>query len=62
MAESSKRTPAGVWAQEWVEWINQLFRINAQRRAAWFKGQTELFVPLDLEVTYQETCRVLRIP
>ena len=29
------------------------FRINAQRRAAWFKGQTEVFVPLDGEVRRQ---------
>ena len=53
VADSSKGTPAGVWAQEWVEWIDRLFRINAQRRAAWFKGQTELFVPLALEVRRQ---------
>ena len=53
LAESSKGTPAGVWAREWVELIDPLFGINAQRRAAWFKGQTELFAPLDKEVRRQ---------
>lgn len=50
---SSPRAPAGVWAREWVELTNQLFRTNAQRRTAWFQGQTELFVALDLEVRRQ---------
>ena len=53
LAESSKGTPAGVWAQEWVELIDRLFRINAQRRGAWFKEESGLFVPLDLEVRRQ---------
>ena len=39
--------------QEWVELIDRLLRINAQRREAWFNGQSELFVPLDLEVRRQ---------
>lgn len=53
LVESSKGTPAGIWAREWVELIDRLFRINAQRREAWFKGETVLFVPLDMEVRRQ---------
>ena len=53
LVESSKGTPARVWAQEWVELIDRLFQINAQRRKAWFKGESVLFVPLDMEVRRQ---------
>jgi transposase len=48
LAESSKP-----WAQGWVDLINQLFKTNGQRRQAWFKKQSDLFAPLDLEVRRQ---------
>lgn len=61
LAESSKGTPVGLWAQEWVELIDQLFRINARRRLAWFNGQAELVVALKLELRRQvEAIRVRR--
>ena len=50
VAESSKQSAAGIWAREWVELIDGLFGVNAQRQAAWLKGQSPLFVALDLEV------------
>jgi transposase len=39
-----------LWAGQWVGVINQLFATNGQRRAAWFKGQSEQFEPLDQRV------------
>ncbi len=36
-----------------MELIDWLFLINAQRREAWFKGESVLLVPLDLEVRRQ---------
>ena len=41
------------WADQWVELINQLFRTNARRRAAWFQGPSAAFGPLDQQVRQQ---------
>jgi transposase len=41
------------WTAQWLGWINELFATNAQRRRAWFGGQSELFQKWDVEVRRQ---------
>jgi transposase len=41
------------WAEQWVEWINQLFGTNARRRQAWFQGPSAAFGALDQSVRQQ---------